>query len=405
MVSKRITIPLGPQHPFLSEPGCFMLTIEDEKVVKAEIGIGYNHRGLEKLCEQRSYLQDLYLLERISGICSHTNAICYAGAVETLAGVEIPPRAKFIRVIVAELERLHSHLLWLGFCGRTIGLETLLMAAWRDREQILDMLAMLGGNRVHCSINTLGGVRRDLSPTQAESIAAVLTDIDDRAGYYIELLTTDAIIRTRLEGIGVLSREDALRYGVVGPVCRASGVQFDVRAAESYLAYGEIPFNMVTSERGDAFGRAMVRLHEMRESVAIIRYALAHLPEGPLTVAVPRHIPSGEALSRVEGPRGETVHYVRSDGTPRPDRVHVRAATTANWPVLERMLAGSYLADVPVIVASMDPSYAAMERLLVVNGQPQSTTWTALARAGEDFYRRRGASPEPADRLPQQLTF
>jgi len=194
---------------------------------------------------------------------------------------------------------------------------------------------------------------------------------------------------------------------MVGPVCRASGVQFDVRAAESYLAYGEIPFNMVTSERGDAFGRAMVRLHEMRESTEIIRYALQNLPEGPLSVAVARQIPAGEAISRVEGPRGETMHYVRSTGAAQPDRVHVRAAAAANWQGMERMLEGNYLADVPAIVASMDPCYAAAERLLLVqdqqNGAADVWSWPVLEQYGVAFYRRQGGrgllaagSPGPA---------
>ena len=228
-MSKEITIPIGPQHPSLKEPGCFTITLDGEKVVKAVVGVGYNHRGLEKACEARTYIQDLYIIERVCGICSHTHSTAFCQAVEELAGVVIPRRAAYIRVIMAELERLHSHLLWLGIAGHEIGFDTLLMYSWRDREKVLDLLAMLGGNRVNYGINTPGGVRRDLEPQMAEDIKTVLDYIEEQNKYYIHLALSEATLAARLGGIGYLSRDDAIKYGSVGPVSRASGIPDDVR--------------------------------------------------------------------------------------------------------------------------------------------------------------------------------
>ena len=175
-MSKRVVIPIGPQHPALKEPACFTITLEGEKVVQAQVGVGYNHRGIEKACEDRSYIQNIYILERICGICSHSHSTAYCQGVEEIAGVEISRRAKYIRTMMGELERVHSHLLWLGVAAHEIGFDTLFMYVWRDRELVLDMLATLGGNRVNYGINTLGGVRRDLEPQHIE-------DVRKNAGY------------------------------------------------------------------------------------------------------------------------------------------------------------------------------------------------------------------------------
>ncbi|MDO4732697.1 MAG: nickel-dependent hydrogenase large subunit [Bacillota bacterium] len=397
-MNQRITIPIGPQHPSLKEPGCFTITLEGEKVVGAVVGVGYNHRGLEKACEARTYVQNMYLIERVCGICSHTHSTAFCQAVEELAGVQISRRAAYIRVIMAELERLHSHLLWLGVAGHEIGFDTLLMYSWRDRERVLDTLALLGGNRVNYGINTIGGVRRDIDKEESHEIRRMLDFIEEEDKYYIDLTLHDSTLAARLGGIGKLDHEDALRLGAVGPVARASSVASDVRVVENYAAYNEFPMEIVTDDHSDVFGRAVVRVKEIMESIKLIRFGLDNLPEGELKVNVPRRIPEGEVLSRTEAPRGEDIHYVRSNGTDKPDRVRVRAASEANWHSVAHMLEGDYLADVPIIIAAIDPCYSCTDRAIVLDhrdtGHQHILDWEALRRYSVDFYREKGFDPQ-----------
>jgi membrane-bound hydrogenase subunit alpha len=405
-MSKRITIPIGPQHPSLKEPGCFTITLEGEKVVNAVVGVGYNHRGLEKACEARTYIQDLYIIERVCGICSHTHSTAFCQAVEELAGVVIPPRAAYIRVIMAELERLHSHLLWLGIAGHEIGFDTLLMYSWRDREQVLDILAMLGGNRVNYGINTLGGVRRDLEPQMAADIKKMLDYLEEQDKYYIELALSETTLAARLGGVGRLSHDDAIKYGAVGPVARSSGVMIDTRVDDPYAAYGEIPVSIITDDHCDVFGRTVVRVLEIMDSIKIIRYALDNIPDGELKVNMPRRIPEGECLSRTEAPRGEDVHYVRANGSDKPDRVRVRAASEANWHGMAHMLEGDYLADVPIIIAAIDPCYSCTDRAFVLNdakGGEQVWDWQKLRNYSLDFYRERGIDASKLKIAPRKI--
>jgi len=392
-MSERIVIPIGPQHPSLKEPGCFTITLEGEKVVQAVVGVGYNHRGLEKACEARTYLQDLYIIERVCGICSHTHSTAFCQAVEELAGLTIPRRAAYIRSIMAELERIHSHLLWLGVAGHEIGFDTLFMYAWRDREQVLDILAMLGGNRVNYGINTIGGVRRDLTSEQAETIRQMLQVIEERDKYYAQLALGETTLAARLAGVGRLNHADAQKYGAVGPVARAANVASDIRVDEPYAAYDEIPVRVITAEQGDVFGRTVVRVLEIQESVNIIRFALDNLPDDGLAVAAPRKVPAGEVISRTEAPRGEDVHYVRANGTDKPDRVRVRAPSGANWHGMAHMLEGDYLADVPIIIAAIDPCYSCTDRAFVLkrdNGEPKLWDWRRLRDYSINWYKKRG---------------
>ena len=392
---KRITIPMGPQHPSLKEPGCFTITLEGEKVVNAVVGVGYNHRGLEKACEARTYLQDLYLIERVCGICSHTHSTAFCQGLEELAGIQIPLRAAYIRVLMAELERLHSHLLWLGVAAHEIGFDTLFMYTWRDREQVLDVLAMLGGSRVNYGINTPGGVRRDIDAGEREEIHAMLNKLEEQAKYYLQLVMSESTLAARLSGIGKLSTADASRLGAVGPVARASDLSTDVRVIDPYAAYNEMPFAIVTDTHCDVYGRAIVRIKEILESIALIRYALDNLPDGPLAVAFPRKLPVGEVLSRTEAPRGEDMHYIRSNGTDKPDRVHIRAATEANWHCMKHMLEGDYLADVPIIIAAIDPCYSCTDRAIVLRDseQEQCWDWQQLRQYGIAHYKKQGFDP------------
>ncbi|HOL17435.1 MAG TPA: nickel-dependent hydrogenase large subunit, partial [Bacillota bacterium] len=288
----KYTLPVGPQHPALKEPESFWFKVEGEVIVDVDIRLGYNHRGIEKACESRNYIQCLYLIERICGICSHSHTTAFAQCVEEIAGLEIPARAKYIRVIVGELERLHSHLLWLGVAGHEIGFDTLFMYSWRDREAVLDLLELITGNRVNYAINTIGGVRRDIDGPKREQILSQLDLLADRAKFYADLVTTDSTCLARLENVAKFSAEQARAFGTVGPTARASGIDLDVRRDDPYAAYGEMPFKVIISDRGDLLGRAIVRLEEIGESIKILKYALQNLPDGPLTVKAPRKVPA-----------------------------------------------------------------------------------------------------------------
>ena len=397
-MSKKITIPMGPQHPSLKEPACFTITLEGEKVVNAVVGVGYNHRGIEKACENRTYIQDMYIIERVCGICSHTHSMAFCKAVEELAGVEISKRAAYIRIIMAELERIHSHLLWLGVAGHEVGFDTLLMYSWRDRERVLDILAMLGGNRVNYGINTIGGVRRDIAPEMFTTIRKTLDYLEERDKYYIELALNETTLAARLGGVGKLSNADAIRLGAVGPVARASNISTDIRVDDPYSCYDEMPIYAVTDNHCDVFGRTVVRVTEILESIKIIRFALDNLPDGPITVKAPRNIPAGMVLSRTEAPRGEDIHIVRSNGTGKPERVRIRAASEANWHCMAHMLEGDYLADVPIIIAAIDPCYSCTDRAIVLNskdtGEEKVWDWQKLREYSIDFYKNAALMPD-----------
>ncbi|MCX5681390.1 MAG: nickel-dependent hydrogenase large subunit, partial [Candidatus Omnitrophica bacterium] len=240
-------IPFGPQHPALKEPEGFSLALKGEKIMGVGIRLGYNHRGIEKACESKSYIQAMYLIERVCGICSHSHATCFIQAVEEIAGLDVPKRALYIRTLIGELERVHSHLLWLGVAGHEIGFDTLLMYSWRDREVVMDILSKLSGNRVNYGINTVGGVRRDISAEDAKEVLKDVDILEDRTKYYIDIATKETTIIKRLSGVGKLSHEDALKLGAVGPTGRASGVDRDVRRDDPYAAYDELKFKVITS--------------------------------------------------------------------------------------------------------------------------------------------------------------
>ncbi|MFA4984703.1 MAG: nickel-dependent hydrogenase large subunit [Candidatus Omnitrophota bacterium] len=388
-----IRIPVGPQHPALKEPESFRLALSGEKIMEASVRLGYNHRGIEKACEERTYIQDLYLIERICGICSHAHSTCFLQAVEEIAGLEIPRRAAYIRTVIAELERIHSHLLWLGVAGHEVGFDTLLMYSWKDREIVLDLLAQMTGNRVNYGINTIGGVRRDITAALAKEVIKGIDTLEKRTGYYIEVARQEPTLINRLSGVGVLSRQDVLSLGAVGPTARASGVVRDVRKDDPYAAYGELDFDVITDKHNDVYGRTLVRLKELLESYKIIRQALDDMPQGQLAVKAPRKIPAGEALSRYEAPRGEDVHYVKSNGTDKPERVKVRAPTLANIQTVALMLEDRYLADMPIVVAAIDPCFSCTDRLISLKQEHRRrrvTRWEELRVYGIEWYRRRG---------------
>ena len=391
----KVVIPIGPQHPALKEPESFSITLEGERILDASVRLGYNHRGVEKAAEQRTWIQDIYLIERVCGICSHSHSSCFIQAVEEIAKLEVPKRGLYIRTLIGELERLHSHFLWLGVAGHEVGFDTLLMYTWRDREIIMDILQMLTGNRVNYGINTIGGVKRDIT---AEHIKGILKDMDileERTKYYIKLGTEEVTLAKRLAGVGTLSHDDAVRLGAVGPTGRASNVDRDVRRDDPYMAYGDIDFKVITDTHNDVYGRTLVRLGEIMQSYNIIRQLLDKIPEGPIAVRAPRKIPAGEALSRYEAPRGEDIHYVKSGGGEKPERVKVRAPTLANVQAVAKMLEDGHLADVPIVIAAIDPCFSCTDRMTIVVDQRKSGSrkvydWKSLREFSIAHYRKRG---------------
>jgi membrane-bound hydrogenase subunit alpha len=394
----EVTIPIGPQHPALKEPSCFQITLEGERVVRADVRLGYNHRGIEKAAEERSFIQDLFLVERICGICSHSHTTCFAQAVEELAGIEVPKRGLYLRTLVCELERAHSHLLWLGVAGHEVGFDTLLMYTWRDREVVMDLLAMITGNRVNYGYNAIGGVRRDLLPEQIADIRKGVDILEERTKYYIGVASTETTLIQRLLGVGPLSHDDAVLFNTTGPTGRASNVDRDIRRDDPYAAYPDLSFNVVVDDHCDVLGRTLVRVGELLESYKMLRQILDQLPEGPIVARkVPRRIPEGEVFSRYEAPRGEDVHYVRSNGSERPERVKVRAPTMANMRATLKMIEGGFLADVPIVLAAIDPCFSCTDRAIAVldreNRPSGSLDWDDLHRYSLDFYRSRGVDP------------
>lgn len=353
-------IPFGPQHPVLPEPVHLDLVVEDEKVVEARPSIGFIHRGLEKLVEKKDYVEFVYIAERICGICSFIHGQTYCQAVESLMKVEIPARARYLRTIWGELSRLHSHLLWLGLMADAVGFESLFMHSWRVREKVLKIIEATTGGRVIFGSCKVGGVRRDLDSEAQKSILVDLDAIEKDAREITRVFLHDSSIKARLCGVGVLSKEDAYDLGCVGPTLRASGVAQDLRQL-GYGAYKELEFEPITRTEGDSYARCVVRCEELYQSIRLIYKAIAKLPEGEIAVKVTGN-PKGEAIERTEQPRGEVVYHLKANGTKNLERMRVRTPTFANLPAMVKLLQGCDLADVPVLVLTIDPCISCTER-------------------------------------------
>lgn len=371
-----VSVVVGPQHPVLHEPERFSFKVDGETVVDVEPRLGYVHRGIEKAAERMMYFQDVFLVERICGICNAAHTTVFCQAVEDIGNIETPPRAQYLRTIVHELNRIHSHLLLLGVGGHLLGFEAFFQHVWRDREPVMDIVERITGNRLMCGFNAIGGVRRDITPSTIEKTLQTVKAVRERAIFYKKVLEEDATLRLRTEGVGMLSREDALKLCVVGPVLRGSGVASDVRKDEPYAAYAEIPFNVISYNDCDTWARLMVRAEEVLESLDIVEYAFSHIPSGRLRVRVQRKIPEGEATSRVEAPRGELIHYVKSDGTAHPYRVKVRAPTLANLMAFPSAIRGGYVADIPSVMGSLDPCFSCTDRMAFINTNGQKWHWS-----------------------------
>lgn len=359
-MSDRTCIPFGPQHPVLPEPIQLKLELQDETVISAIPHIGYVHRGIEKAAERMEYTQNVFLVERVCGICSFIHALAYSQCMEDIFGIEPPPRAKYLRVIWSELHRLHSHHLWLGLFADSFGFESLFMQFWRNREMLMDIFDKTAGSRVIISTCTIGGTRRDISDEHLKDILDTVDKIQTELDKTIPVMLKDYSVKQRTVGVGPLSKEQAMTLGAAGPVLRASGVAQDMRQL-GYAAYPELDFEPIMETAGDCYARAKVRSRECYQSLGLIRQAISQLPSGEILTKT-KGKPKGAAICRVEQPRGELLYYAEANGTNKLERLRIRTPTFANVPPLVAMLPGCELADVPVIILSIDPCISCTER-------------------------------------------
>src|SRR5574337_680649 len=389
----EVIVPVGPQHPALKEPVNFKVVADGETIVRLELDVSYNHRGIEKAAEARDFVRVVPLLERVCGICSLSHTTVFVKGIEEAMKLQIPPRAQFIRTIVAELERMHSHLLWLGVAGHEVGFNTLFMWSWRDREAVQDMLEELTGNRVNYGTNEVGGVRRDLTPDQVKASLARLPRIEQRIADYAKMVSDEQTVLMRFKGVGHLTKEQALKLGTVGPTARASDIQFDVRRDDPYIAYADVPWKVISDNHGDVYGRTLVRIGELQQSLQIVRYCMENLPAGPIRTPPTRAATKAEILSRYEAPRGELVHFIRTNNTDKVERLDIRTPSLANWTSVAVSLVNQNLADIPVVVAAIDPCLSCTSRVTIVNEKGRKTgemSWDELSEHGRAYYRARG---------------
>ena len=379
--SKKFNIPMGPQHPALKEPEGFSVALKGEKILGVEIRLGYNHRGIEKLSEGMHFDQSTFLVERICGICSCSHPFAYVQAVEDLAGIQIPERAKYIRCVIGELERIHSHLLWLGLAGHFIGYNTVWMWAWKYREIVLDLCEQVSGNRQHYAMMRIGGVRRDIVNSEIPEIKKKLLTLIPVLDMFKGAVIDDPVIGVRTKGIGILTKKEAINYCVVGPTARASGVDIDVRRdSPQNSAYNLVDWKVPVIEDGDVFAKVVVRVLEMYESAKIITQSLdkiKELKEGEIWTEV-RDIPVGEGIGTYEAPRGEVFHYVRSDGGNTPYRHKIRAPSYTNILSNELAVVGGDVADACITLAAVDPCYCCTERMQAVENGKVKYNWKEL---------------------------
>ena len=379
--SGTMILNMGPQHPSTHGVLRLLLEIDGETIVRMAPDIGFLHTGIEKTCEAKFYQQVVPLTDRIDYLCPLTNNLCYVLAVEKLLGIEIPPRAQWMRVMLNELTRIASHLVWLGTHALDIGAMTVFLYCFREREDILRLLEMVSGQRMMTSYFRVGGLALDAPLGFFERVKKFVAIFPERVDEYEGLLTGNPIWIERLKGVAHLSAEDAIALGVTGPALRASGVDWDLRRDLPYSSYEKFKFTVPVSQDCDVWARYILRVREMRESIGIVKQALEGMPEGRVKADAPKivlpdrekmktemealiyhfkivtegfQVPAGEVYQAVESPRGEMGYYVVSDGTAKPYRVHMRSPSFANMQALETMCKGRLIADVVAAIGSID---------------------------------------------------
>jgi NADH-quinone oxidoreductase subunit D len=378
---RTMILNMGPQHPSTHGVLRVILEIDGENVVRIMPDIGYLHTGIEKTCEAKFYQQVVTLTDRIDYLCPLTNNLCYALAVEKLLGIEIPPKAQWLRVLLNELTRINSHLVWLGTHALDIGAMTVFLYCFREREDILRLFEMVSGQRMMTSYFRIGGIALEPPLGFFDRVRDFAGRFPAKVDEYENLLTGNPIWGMRTKGVARITADDALALGATGPTLRGSGVDLDLRRDMPYSGYENFQFNVPLGKEGDVFDRYMIRVRELRESNSIVRQALDGMPEGPIKADAPKvvlpdrekmktemealiyhfkiitegfSVPAGEVYQAVESPRGEMGYYVVSDGTAKPYRVHMRAACLANLQTLPQMCEGRLIADVVAAIGSID---------------------------------------------------
>lgn len=389
MSAETLSLNLGPQHPSTHGVLRVVLELDGETVVDARPDIGFLHRGIEKLAENRTYHQVIVLTDRLDYLAALSNNLAYVLAVEKLMGIDVPRRARYVRVALAELQRIASHLFWLGTHAHDLGAMTPLFYALREREALMDIFETLSGSRLTPSFLRIGGLAADIDARFVDSVRAFTDTFQERVDEYETLLTQNPIWKYRTKGVGVLDAGECIRLGISGPMLRSAGAPLDLRKAQPYSCYDEFHFEIPTGKAGDVYDRYLVRIREMRESARIARQAVDGLPEGPWTAAgspavfpakdelkhsiagLIRHFglvmegmkpPAGEVYQAVESPRGELGFYLVSDGGPRPLRLKVRPPSFVNLQGLVKMIRGRLLADVVAVIGAVDIVLAEVDR-------------------------------------------
>jgi len=374
------SVPIGPVHPSLKEPMTFSFKIYGEHIEEVCLAPGDNHRGIEFMGMQRNPIQIIYLAERICGICSASHPFAFCKAVENAAGIEVPERGQYIRVIIAELERIHSHILWAGVAAHELGFDSVLYLTWKAREVVLDTLEILTGNRINYGIFMIGGVRRDISSEQISEIRKTIDYYKDIYGKIEDVFLNDPTIALRTKNVGILTKEDALRLCAVGPTARASGIKKDIRQDQPYSAYADLIVKAITPDvltgevNGDVYDRIVVRLLELVQSLEIVEQCLDNLPSGEI-IAEKKLVKllnqlkraKGRGVGRHEAPRGECIHSVKLEEAETPEVWKARAPTYNNLMTWFPMLLGQQIADIPIVIASIDPCIACMDRVTILD--------------------------------------
>jgi NADH-quinone oxidoreductase subunit D len=358
----KFSIPIGPQHPLLKEPLSMLIDISGEDVLGASLRLGYVHRGIEKLSQTRNYVQNVHLIERVCGICSHIHTTTFCHAVETLLDLDVPIRAYYLRALICELERIHSHLLWLGIMAKHVGLDTIFMYTWHDRELALDIMEEITGGRVLHGANLIGGVRFDIDESHKDMILKIINTLHTKIDDLIDVLENEPALIARLTGVAPVSAKMIKKYCVVGPVARASGVDVDFRRDNPLPPYDQLDFSVITIPDGDAMSRTLIRAYEIQESIRLCEKIMNTLPEGLVKTRAPRRVPEGEVIIRSEAPRGELFYYLRSDNTDKPARLKIRTPTLAALGLLPQQLSEIQVADIPVVLAGVDLCIACADR-------------------------------------------
>ena len=352
-----ILMNMGPQHPATHGVFRMVLWVDGEQIVAVEPHIGYLHRGSEKLCEGELYPQIITLFDRLDYISNFSNELAFCTAVEKLMEIEVPERAEYIRVLLCELNRVASHLLFYGTFGLDLGAMTPIMYGFRERERIQRLFESVSGARMMHNYFRIGGLKQDLPIGFKKNLSDLLSLLEKGLEECDRLLTHNEVLLVRTRNVGVISQDEAIGYGLTGPPLRATGLPYDLRAVEPYSVYDQFDFDIPTGNVGDSWDRYAIRVEEMRQSIRIIRQAAERLPDGPVMAAGVRRLPrppKGESYSRVESPRGEFGVYLVSNGDTKPYRVKVRAPSFANLQALKRLLRGVYVADAVVILGSLD---------------------------------------------------